>query len=262
MSFRSDLALDRFDTAEAPGSQKTYERLCGHVRVMRFQEKSADLLGQFANVSLLSPITDEEVLCSLAEEICLELQRMLPPGDSVLCVGLGNPEVEADALGLETVFRILANRRAPGEDGDPIGRHGRTVCCMSADVFQKTGLFADEQVRGAAELIGADYIIAFDALGARSGKSLCRTVQLSDCGILPGSGAGQNRRELTARTAGIPVISLGAPTVIAGDGAGAASLLTAIDIRFQTGRLAAAMAAAVNSALLGYPVRDLLSIRS
>lgn len=60
-------------------------------------------------------------------------------------------------------------------------------------------------------------------------KRLCRTVQISDTGITPGSGVGNHRMGLTRDTLGVPVIALGVPTVV--DGATlAADLLGSDDL--------------------------------
>ena len=40
-------------------------------------------------------------------------------------------------------------------------------------------------------------------------------MQLSDTGLIPGSGVGNHRRAINARTLGIPVVAVGVPTVIA-----------------------------------------------
>ncbi len=56
--------------------------------------------------------------------------------------------------------------------------------------------------------------MVIDALAARSVKRLNSTIQLTDTGIHPGSGVGNNRQALTRKTVGIPVISIGIPTVV------------------------------------------------
>lgn len=40
------------------------------------------------------------------------------------------------------------------------------------------------------------------------------TVQISDSGIIPGSGVGNSRAEISRKTLGVPVISVGVPTVV------------------------------------------------
>ncbi len=49
---------------------------------------------------------------------------------------------------------------------------------------------------------------------SRRTDRLCRTVQISDTGIIPGSGVGNARQALTRETLGVPVIAVGVPTVV------------------------------------------------
>jgi len=53
-----------------------------------------------------------------------------------------------------------------------------------------------------------------DALAARKTSRINRTVQISDTGIVPGSGIGNRRMELSEETLNIPVIAIGVPTVV------------------------------------------------
>ncbi|MBR3132743.1 MAG: GPR endopeptidase, partial [Clostridia bacterium] len=48
----------------------------------------------------------------------------------------------------------------------------------------------------------------------KSIERISSTVQIADTGIVPGAGVGNTRRELSERTLGIPVISMGIPTVV------------------------------------------------
>ena len=78
-----------------------------------------------------------------------------------------------------------------------------------------------EEAEEAAELsAGALFMqgvaTSIDALAARSRHRLCATVQLGDTGLIPGSGVGNHRKAVNARTLGVPVIALGVPTVIDG----------------------------------------------
>lgn len=77
-------------------------------------------------------------------------------------------------------------------------------------------------------------VIAVDALASRSVERLCRTVQLSDTGITPGSGVGNHRLGLNRETLGIPVMAVGVPTVV--DGATLAADLMGTQELPQLGR--------------------------
>ena len=57
-------------------------------------------------------------------------------------------------------------------------------------------------------------MVVIDALAARSLQRLCTTIQLSSTGIIPGSGVGNRRLALNEELLGVPVISVGVPTVV------------------------------------------------
>ena len=71
-----------------------------------------------------------------------------------------------------------------------------------------------EWVRGAAEHVKPAAVVLIDALAARGLDRLCSTVQLSDTGLIPGSGVGNHRMALNRETLGVPVLSVGVPTVV------------------------------------------------
>jgi spore protease len=51
-------------------------------------------------------------------------------------------------------------------------------------------------------------------LSCSSIERLTKTIQITDTGIFPGSGVGNNRREISQETLGFPVIAIGVPTVV------------------------------------------------
>ena len=65
-----------------------------------------------------------------------------------------------------------------------------------------------------AGLVKPDVLICIDALAARDIGRLSTTIQVCDTGIFPGAGMGNNRKEITEKTMGCRVISIGVPTVI------------------------------------------------
>ncbi len=77
-----------------------------------------------------------------------------------------------------------------------------------------TGVESAEAVRGLAEEIKPALVIAIDALASRRVGRVCTTIQLSDTGIIPGSGVGNHRAALNRETLGVPVFAIGVPTVV------------------------------------------------
>ena len=78
----------------------------------------------------------------------------------------------------------------------------------------QTGMETLEIIKGVLDETSPDYIIAIDALAARSTKRLNRTIQITDTGISPGSGVGNHRHALNKESMGIPVVAIGIPTVV------------------------------------------------
>lgn len=78
----------------------------------------------------------------------------------------------------------------------------------------QTGMETLEIVKGVVDETKPDYVIAIDALAARSTKRLNRTIQITDTGINPGSGVGNHRNGLNQESLNVPVIAIGIPTVV------------------------------------------------
>lgn len=164
----------------------------------------------------LPPLTDDEhALERQAQVIGAQLRALLPPDGTVLIAGLGNDAITPDALGPMTAARVLATRHIPEELSRSVGLTGLRSCAvMTPGVLGNTGVESSEMVAGVCRAVQPSAVIAVDALAARSLARLGCTVQLSNTGIAPGSGVGNNRRALCRDTLGVPVIGLGVPTVV------------------------------------------------
>lgn len=155
----------------------------------------------------------EEVTHLLAEE----LRRMLPPEGMVLVVGLGNAQITPDALGPLTVRQILATRHIPAQLAEQTGLSGlRPVAAIAPGVLGQTGIETGEIILSIVRDLSPAAVVAVDALAAGSPERLGCTIQLSDSGISPGSGVLNARKELSRQSLGVPVLSLGIPTVVDG----------------------------------------------
>jgi spore protease len=136
--------------------------------------------------------------------------------DEVLIVGLGNREVTPDALGPYVVDNLFVTRHLIKEYGNEFKVKNRlgNVSAISPGVMGQTGMETAEIIKGIIEETHPKLIIVVDALAARSINRLNTTIQLTDTGISPGSGIGNNRNALNEETLGIKVIALGVPTVV------------------------------------------------
>lgn len=135
---------------------------------------------------------------------------------SVLIAGLGNREVTPDALGPKVVDNLFITRHIMNEFGRYAfsDEKASKISGIVPGVMAQTGMECVEILRGIVKETKPDFIITVDALAARNVKRLGRTIQLTDTGITPGSGIGNHRNALNKESLGIPVISLGVPTVV------------------------------------------------
>ena len=62
--------------------------------------------------------------------------------------------------------------------------------------------------------IKPDFLIIIDALATSSIDRLNKTIQITNSGIVPGSGVNNSRISISKETLGIPVIVIGIPTII------------------------------------------------
>ena len=158
---------------------------------------------------------EEGAFEAAAELLGRLLRALLGPeeGASVLVVGLGNEAITPDSLGPRTLRHVLATRHLVAALPETFGAF-RRVSVLETGVLGNTGMESAELVRAVAEKLRPDAVIAVDALASRRLGRICRTVQLTDTGIVPGSGVGNRRSELSRATLGAPVVGLGVPTVV------------------------------------------------
>lgn len=230
---RTDLALEqreRFvsDQIEIPGVavEETYDDMC-EVRVTTVRvetENGAAVMGKPVGnyITLEAPKmaeADDSYHREISGKLMEVLEGCLPEkedGQSILIIGLGNRNVTPDALGPLVVEHLDITRHLVKEYGKYAldGEADRLVSAVVPGVMGQTGMETVEIVRGIVEETEPDFVIAIDALAARSVRRLNRTIQIADTGIAPGSGVGNHRNAITEETVGVPVIAIGVPTVV------------------------------------------------
>lgn len=227
MNFRTDLAIELAEQLADTNSQSHHTTKheedgakISHTRILtpEGEKQFGKPMGDYITVEVV-PFSDSVTDSAReAEVIARQIRLLLPDQDGlVLMVGLGNLSVTPDALGPRVIDGILATRHLAGEWERAAGQKRlRPVAALAPGVLGQTGIETSEIIACLCEKIKPSCVIVVDALAARSLKRLGRTVQLSNTGISPGSGAMNRRRELSRKTLGAPVISMGVPTVADG----------------------------------------------
>lgn len=133
---------------------------------------------------------------------------------TALVVGLGNRKVTPDALGPMVVEKLMITRHLKKVMPDVIDDSVRPVCAIAPGVLGITGIETGEIIKALVEKIKPRLVICIDALASRSLDRVAKTIQVSNTGISPGAGVGNNRMQINEETLGVPVIAIGVPTVV------------------------------------------------
>ena len=158
---------------------------------------------------------EEDAFGRAARAVAAELSALLDlgPGEPVLVVGLGNRGVTPDSIGPLAAGHTLVTRHLVDRVPEHFGAF-RPVAALAAGVLGATGVESGRLARAVVREIRPARVVCVDALAARGVERVCRTVQLADTGIVPGSGVGNAREALNADTLGVPVVAVGVPTVV------------------------------------------------
>lgn len=163
-------------------------------------------------------IAGEEDIQKASEAVTKELKALIAnlvgEQDDILVVGLGNLYVTPDSLGPKVIQDIDITRHLLTYMPEVLDEKTRPVSAVSPGVLGTTGIETLEILKGIVENIHPKLLIVIDALASRSIERISSTVQIADTGIIPGAGVGNQRKELTIDTLGIPVVAIGIPTVV------------------------------------------------
>lgn len=224
LTIRTDLAVEAHalwresaaETTKCSGVRAREETVDGFPaeRVEILDEVGEKALGKPRGVYLTVDISgwwrrESDSFSRVVGVVASLLKPLLPEEGPVLVAGLGNAAMTPDALGPQTVEHLLVTRHLGA-----VLPMLRPVSALAAGVLGTTGIEVAEWVRGVSEHVKPAAVVLVDALAARDLGRLCSTVQLSDTGLIPGSGVGNHRMALNRETLGIPVLSVGVPTVV------------------------------------------------
>ncbi|MGN1270327.1 MAG: GPR endopeptidase [Clostridia bacterium] len=234
INFRTDLALERRDlykkanniANEVEGIETQEENIGEDIKITRVKvlndngekaigkKKGSYITLDIKNLKVASQDNIQKASEALTKELKVLIKNLAGEQEPILVVGLGNLYVTPDALGPKVVQEIDITRHLLTYMPDVLDRNTRPVSAVSPGVLGTTGIETLEILKGIVDNIHPKLLIVIDALASRSIERISSTVQIADTGIIPGAGVGNQRKELTIDTLGIPVIAIGVPTVV------------------------------------------------
>jgi len=172
--------------------------------------------GDYVTISFLD-VTDSDNFNSVLKVLNKELKKIfklsgIKEDDKCLIIGLGNNKSTPDSLGAETLKNIIVTRHL--DELNLMDKRYRSVATLEPSVIGNTGIDSFDVIEGVIKKIKPDFVIAIDSLAAINISRIEKTIQISNTGISPGSGIGNNRPELSSDSIGCKVIAIGIPTVV------------------------------------------------
>lgn len=221
MSNRTDLALESYESSDKTKIDGVEIKENNNITTVKIlNEKGSQALGkpvgEYITLNVDSFVNNTDIFDGRIELFSKVLWDVLPENiDSVLVAGLGNENITADALGPKVNDYVLSTRHILSNLENNSGFDELfSVATITTGVLGETGIETCEIVKGIVDQIKPSCVIVVDALAASSTDRLGTTVQFSNTGISPGSGVGNHRYEISQKTLGIPVVSIGIPTVV------------------------------------------------
>ncbi|MBE6754273.1 MAG: GPR endopeptidase [Ruminococcaceae bacterium] len=222
MPMRTDLAVEARELCtDAPGVVcQEEQRGDTHISRIRVENEQGERAlqkpcGNYVTVEFSSLTGCSFFPDSRYDAVSQELLRLLPAEGMVLVAGLGNSSITPDALGPRTARQVLATRHITGELRRSAGMEGlRPAAVIAPGVLGQTGIEVLELLTALCGRLRPAAVVVVDAMASRRLSRLGCTVQISDAGISPGAGVGNDRPAINRKGLGVPVLSVGVPTVV------------------------------------------------
>jgi len=172
--------------------------------------------GNYITISFedITNFEEREKIGKILENILKDIYKKnnINGNDECLIIGLGNIKSTPDSLGVKVINDILITKHLFVYGN--VEKGIRPVSSFIPGVMANTGLESASIIKAIINEEKPKFIIVIDALASLSIDRINKTIQITDTGIHPGSGIGNNRKEISRETLGIPVIAIGVPTVV------------------------------------------------
>ncbi|MDE5587177.1 MAG: GPR endopeptidase, partial [Bacilli bacterium] len=221
-AIRTDLIVDLLASKEMDGvivqEEKFKDVHVSDVIVEKEENGLGKKPGRYVTIDF-QDVTDKKNAMEVEDVFVKYLKEFLEEENisfdkKALVVGLGNDDSTPDSLGPKAVKQVLVTKYLfDMEEVTPSSEY-RNVASFIPGVMAMTGYESSDIISSLISVGKPDFILVIDALASSAISRVNKTIQISNTGILPGSGIGNKRKELSKETLGIPVISIGVPTVI------------------------------------------------
>ena len=227
MNFRTDFADERLEICNEKdyankGIKVENRKISDKLDICKVDVTNSDgekLLGKKIGTYTTINIKDLEIITkdefeAVKKIFATEIGTFIKDARSLLIIGLGNSETTADSIGPKVVNNLKITRHILKYEPDLLPKNTISTSAIAPGVLGTTGIETEEIVKSMVEIVKPDKTIVIDAMATSNTERLLKTIQISDTGIEPGAGVNNKRKEISKDTIGVPVITIGVPTVV------------------------------------------------
>ena len=211
---RTDIALEELALERMISNEKINinEVFLDAIKAKELNKKE----GTYVTIDFSNLLTKEFMQEDIREQVSDVLAHFftlmdIKKDDTVLICGLGNDQVTPDALGPIVCENVIVTNHFFVLDiqHDFI----RPVTSFIPGVMGQTGMESSDMLKSLVESYKPSLVIVVDALATRSINRICKSIQITDAGINPGSGVKNKRKEISKDVLNTKVLAIGIPTV-------------------------------------------------
>lgn len=202
-----DIGIDKIDSKYKVDEKKNSTFKTTHYAVLKETKKEIKkevgdyFVTQFSYESLL---IKQNSLTKEIERILKMFLKKYTKVNKILVIGLGNKNVDGDALGVITTDKLIATNQYHDFLTLP------KIALFTPSVTEKTGINSFKLIEMVVNDLKPDLIFIIDSMATKSENYLNSAFEINDTGIVPGS-ALNSSKEISKKTFQIPVLSIGVP---------------------------------------------------
>lgn len=187
--------------------EKCKHNLCGNIKVYRHKENN----NLYNTIYFSNVIHKDKIKKALIEELKYFLEILkLSNNYHAFVVGLGSFSHTADSVGPNVLKNLQVNSHFEKIGiATPI-----KVSALEPGIIKETGIDTKRIVESVVEEIKPDVVILIDSFVTESSTYLNHTIEITNEGIIPGSGVKGINAKICKETLDVPVIVIGVPTAI------------------------------------------------
>lgn len=185
---------------------KGFEVIMVEIKSKEAERISQREIGKYYTI-VIGRIWQKNKEASNAKDTISEIfKELLDKKEKILIVGLGNKDITPDSFGplcIENLRKLSSEKSTES-----------SIYMLTPGVFAQTQINLLDLIKATIDITNATTLVLIDSLASRSVDRLCSTIQISNAGISPGSGIGYAQEKICEEAVGVPVISIGVPTVV------------------------------------------------